>query len=192
MKTKAIITSVCVLVSLLAISIGAAFGQATDGQSVFHFGGGFAKAMVDDAHGGMVGARVFAGKMLTNNLCLGLMAGYDVVSYKKVGELHERLAVIPFQANITYFMNLGAMVQFYASLGGGAYRTLPHLGGKAVGNIDTAVTRPGGSVAVGLDYWFLLTTGVGFTFEYHMFSTPNGGNMFKYFVARVDYCLIKF
>jgi hypothetical protein len=192
LKTKAIITSAGVLFSLLVISTGAVFGQATDGQSVFHFGGGFAKAMVDDAQGGMIGARVSAGKMLTNNLCLGFMAGYDVVSYKKVDELHERLTVIPFQVNFTYFMNVGAMMQFYTSLGGGIYRTLPHLGGKAVGDIATAVTRPGGSVAIGFDYWFLLTTGVGFTFEYHMFDTPDDGSMFKYFVARVDYCLIKF
>lgn len=192
MKTKAIISSVGVLIFLLAISTGVAFGQATDGQSVFHFGGGFAKAMADSTEGGMVGVRVFAGKMLTNNLCLGLSAGYDVVSYKKVEGLHERLAVIPFQANIVYFMNIGSMMQLYTSLGGGVYRTLPHLGGSAIGNIDKAVTRPGGSIAIGLDYWFLLTTGIGFNFEYHMFDTPDGGDMFKYFVVRVDYCLIKF
>lgn len=192
MKSKAIITSVGILALLLAISTGAAFAQATDGQSVFHFGGGFAKTSADSAAGGLVGARVFAGKMLTNNLCLGLSAGYDVVSYEKVGELHERLAVIPFQANLVYFVNVGAMMQLYASLGGGVYRTLPHLGGKAIGAIDEAVTRPGGSVAIGLDYWFLLTTGIGFNFEYHMFTTPDDGDMFQYFVARVDYCLIKF
>jgi len=192
LKTKAIISSIGVLACLLAITAGTAFGQATGGQSVFHFGGGYAKAIVDDAGGGMVGARIFAGKMLTNNLCLGITAGYDVVSYKKVGDMHERLAIIPFQANATFFMNIGTMMQLYASLGGGAYRTLPHLGGRAVGNIDKAVTMPGGSIAIGFDYWFLLTTGIGFTFEYHMFATPDGGDMFKYFVARVDYCLIKF
>ena len=155
-------------------------------------GGGFAKAMVDDAGGGMLGVRVYGGKMLTNNICLGISAGYDVVSYEKKEELHERLAIIPFQANITYFMNVGSMMQLYASLGGGVYRTLPHLGGESIGDVDKTVTRPGGSVAIGLDYWFLLTTGVGFNFEYHMFDTPDGGSMFKYFVARIDYYLIKF
>jgi hypothetical protein len=171
---------------------GTALGQATDDQSVFHFGGGFAKAQVDSAQGGFIGARIYGGKMLNNNICLGLSAGYDVVSFKKEGELYERLGVIPFLAHVTYFANVGTMMQAYLQLGGGVYRTLPHLGGGAVGSIDKAVTRPGGSVAVGFDYWFLLTTGIGFTFEYHMFTTPDDGDMFKYFAARVDYCLIKF
>lgn len=192
MKSKAIITSIGVLFSLLVITSGATFGQATVGQGVFHFGGGYAKAQVDNAKSGMIGARVFAGKMLTNNLSIGFSAAYDIVSYKKTGDLHARLAVIPFRLEATYFINIGPMMQIYTSLGGGAYRTLPHLGGDHVGYIKTAVTRGGGSVAIGFDYWFLLTTGVGFTFEYHMFDVPEKSDMFKYFVARVDYCLIKF
>ncbi len=192
MKIKATITGIVALSLLLVITTGTAFGQATVGQGVFHFGGGFTKAQVENAKGGMVGARVFAGKMLTNNLSLGFSAAYDIVSYKKVGDLHARLAIIPLRIEATYFINIGPMMQLYTSLGGGAYRTLPHLGGDHVGYIDKAVTRGGGSVAVGFDYWFLLTTGVGFTFEYHIFDTPGDADMFKYFAARVDYCLIKF
>lgn len=192
MKSKDIITSIGVLLSLLVITTGTTFGQATVGQGVFHFGGGFAKAQVENAKGGMIGARVFAGKMLTNNLSLGFSAAYDVVSYKKVGDLHARLAIIPFRLETTYFINIGPMMQLYTSLGAGVYRTLPHLGGDHVGYIEKAVTRGGGSAAIGFDYWFLLTTGVGFTFEYHMFDTPGDKDMFKYFVARIDYCLIKF
>ena len=194
MKAKAIVTHLGVLFFLLTIMTAAVLAQATDDQSVYHFGGGFVKAHVDDARSGFFGARVYGGKMLTNHICLGLSAGYDVVSYHKDEDtkLHERLAVIPFQAHVTYFVNVGAMMQVYFQFGGGAYRTLPHLGGESIGTIDKAVTRPGGSVAIGLDYWFLLTTGVGFTFEYHTFDPPGEGGLFKYFAARVDYCLIKF
>lgn len=190
MKTKAILSGVGLL--LFLVMTGTAYGQATVGQGVFHFGGAFTKAMVDNASMGFVGLDVSAGKMITNSLCLGVASGYDVVSYNKSGEFYERLAIIPIQVKVTQFINIGSMLQLYISAGGGAYRALPHLTGNEIGNIGEATTQPGFSLCVGLDYWFLIATGVGFAFEYHMFTTPDDGDMFKYFAARVDYCLIKF
>jgi hypothetical protein len=192
LKAKSLLKGIGVLCSLLAIATAPVLGQVTDGQSVFLLGGGFAKATVENAKGGFVGAQILGGKMLTNNLCLAISVAYDVVSYHKTGEFFSRLAVIPMEFEAAYFVNVGPMMQLYGSVGAGAYRTLPHLGGESIGNIDGTDIRAGGSVTVGFDYWFLLTTGVGFSFEYHLFDTPDGGDMFKYFVARVDYCLIKF
>ena len=59
-------------------------------------------------------------------------------------------------------------------------------------DLGMAEQKIGGSLGVGFDYWFLLTTGVSFEFEYHMFTVPSGGTMFKYWQVRVDYGIIKF
>lgn len=167
---------------------GIAAGQATKGQYVADFGAAYAKALDSDAKSGFVGIDLFAGKMITNNICLGLGAGAYIISYEKVGDLHSRLAVIPLLVKAKYFVNLGPILQAYVSAGAGAYQVSPHLI-EPIGDIYNSMTQPGGTVGVGIDYWFLLLQGVGFSVEYHMFSTDV--DPFSYFVARVEYCFIK-
>ncbi|UCF05272.1 MAG: hypothetical protein JSV33_15365 [bacterium] len=197
MKTKVIIF-VGGAFFLFSIGLaGTAYGQVTDGQFVLHMGAAYAKTTEKNAGSGFVGFDLYAGKMLTNSLCVGFGVGYDIVSYNSEGGLKERLAIIPFQAKVLYFINLSQMMQLYVSLGGGAYRAIPHLSREAqsedwkIGDIAYTTTQPGGSVGIGLDYWFLLVNGVGFAFEYHLFSTDSE-NFFTYFTARVDYTLIRF
>lgn len=188
---------------IFSISLtGSAWAQANSGKAVIHFGGSYNKAMITDAQSGFFGIDVYAGKMLTNTLCGGFSSGYDIVHYHSydfndivTGEptkFTERIAVIPVLAKAKYYVTLSPMVQIYGGLAAGAYKVIPTLGGLEVGDIKESSIRPGGSVSIGLDYWFLLTTGVGFEFEYHMFSTPDGGDLFKYWSLRVDYSLIKF
>ncbi|MCK4236429.1 MAG: hypothetical protein KAX38_04870 [Candidatus Krumholzibacteria bacterium] len=192
MNRKVILSGIG-LVFLLCITItGTVYGQATAKQNVIHLGAAYTQALVDNAQAGFVGLNMFFGKMLTNNICLGISTGYDIVSFRSVGDMKERVAVAPLQIKAKCYMNLGPMLQLYASAAGGAYRVIPHLGTEKIGTLGGyTTTQPGGSVGIGLDYWFLLTTGVGFELEYHTFTT-DGDDMFSYFAARVDYCLIKF
>ena len=201
MKTRSLLT--CLLLfsfGCLALT-GTAFAQANSGKAVIHLGASYSQSLVDDAGGGFFGLDAFAGKMFTNELCLGFTAGYDIIHNESVdvidevtnepGTFNERLAVIPFLLKAKYYFTLSPMVQMYAGAGGGVYRTVPSLGGGEIGTIRTAANCPGGAVSVGLDYWFLLTTGVGFEFEYHMFNVPDG-DMYSYWQVRVDYGIIKF
>jgi hypothetical protein len=165
-------------------------GQATDGQFVADFGVAYTKATAEEAQAGFVGLDIFAGKMLTNNICLGLSAGVDIASYEKVGDYHSRLIIIPVLAKAKYYLTLGPMIQVYVSAGGGAYIASPHTI-TPIGSIEESSTTMGGSVGLGIDYWFLLLQGVGFSFEYHMFDTE-GGDLFKYYAARIEYSIIKF
>ncbi len=193
MKGKTVIAGILITFSLMILTAGQAFSQATVDQGVIHFGASFNKAFVDDVESPFAGADVFVGKMFTNNLFFGFSSGYDVVSFNKSGDLYERFGVVPVLVKAAYFKKLSRMLQFYVSAGGGLYRTLPHLGGSTVGGISEASTEFGGSISVGLDYWFLLTTGVGFSVEYHTFNNPvDDIRTFQYLSARIDYCLIKF
>ena len=191
MKTKAILSLSGILVLFCLVLTGPAHGQATDGQFVIHMGAAYAKTTEENADSGFFGIDIFAGKMITNNICIGVGVGYDIAHYSGKGDLKERLALIPMTAKALYFVNFGPMLQMYVSAAGGVYRAMPHLAGGKIGDIGYTTNQPGGSVGIGLDYWFLLTTGVGFGFEYHTFKT-DGDDLFSYFTARVDYTLIKF
>ncbi len=193
MKTiKAISIAGIALVCIFAFS-SVTMAQATADKGVLHFGGSFNQPFVDDADSGFLGGDIFVGKMFTNELCVGFRAGYDIVSFQRYSNgFNKYLGVIPFQVRAKYYTSLSQMVQMYGSLGAGIFRTQPHLGGEEVGTVSSSEYCPGGSVSVGLDYWFLLMTGVGFELEYNMFKVPDGGDMFSYVSARVSYCTIKF
>lgn len=177
-------------------------GQANSGKAVIYIGGSYNKATADDAQNGFFGVDMFAGKMITNNLCLGACFGYDIVHYYKYtvssapdkggGDFTERLSVIPVLFKARYYFSINRMMQFNVHAGVGVYNTISKLGGNSVGGISGNETRPGGSIGIAFDYWFLLTTGVTFEFEYHAFTIPSGGTVFKFWQARVDYGIIKF
>ena len=194
---RSIVTGVAAALLLFAAATTPAYGQATaggavEGRSVFHFAGAFTKANVDNAESGFVGGSFFAGKMISHNIALGVSACYDIVSYNKTDSgNYERLAIIPAQLKAIYFLRLNEMMQIYTAVGGGIYRAVPHLGVDPVGDIRTKETRPGGSVTIGFDYWFLLTSGVNFELEYHAFP-PDDGDLFTYFAAKVGYSIVRF
>ncbi|MBN1164657.1 MAG: outer membrane beta-barrel protein [Candidatus Krumholzibacteriota bacterium] len=198
MRMKNVISGVVLLLFCLTAAT-AAHGQANANKAVFHFGAGYYQAQVDNAETGFFGADLYAGKMITNSLCLGLACGYNIVHYysydvinSRTGETQsfsEKLSIIPILAKAKYYFTISPMVQMYGGLGAGYYRSIPALGDHPVGGIKESLTHAGGSVSIGLDYWFLLTTGVGFEFEYHIFGKEDH---FKYWALRVDYCLIKF
>ncbi len=196
---------------------GTAFGQANSNKAVIHLGGSYNKALVDDTGAGFFGMDLYVGKMITNELCLGFSVGYDLVVYdtpeeelSKTDPFKESLGVIPFTVKAKYYFTFSQMVQAYVSAGAGVYRANPSLGGRpiesppevgTIGEIRSSGNCMGGSIGIGLDYWFLLTTGIGFEIEYHMFRVPYDkyewfkipdGKNFGYFQARVNYCLIKF
>lgn len=201
MNTKTMLSGIFLFMFVCLSISGAAYGQANSGKAVLHFGANFSKSQVDDAGSGFFGGDLFAGKMITNNICLGFFAGYDIIHNESIDMIDEitqdnvtfkeRLAVIPFQVKAKYYFTLSPMLQMYGGVGGGVYRAIPSLGGNSIGTIRSACNSPGGSVSLGIDYWFLLTTGVGFEFEYHMFNVPEG-DLYKYWQVRVDYSLIKF
>jgi hypothetical protein len=178
-----------------------AMGQANAGKGVIYIGGSFNMADVEDSQNGFFGLDFQAAKMLNNNISLGFQAGLDFVHYYKYtvsssieeggGEYTERLAVLPVLLKARYYHSFSRMLQMNVALGGGVYNTISRLGGNSVGSISGNGTEFGGSISVGLDYWFLLTTGVSFEFEYHGFTTPKD-NLFRYWQVRVDYGIIKF
>ena len=177
-------------------------GQANAGKAVIYIGGSYNRAQVDGAENGFFGLDFSAAKMMNSNISLGAQFGFDVVHYYKYtvpssadeggGDYTERLAVVPILLKGRYYLSLNQMMQLNFSLGAGVYNTISRLGGATVGGISGNVTEIGGSIGVGFDYWFLLVTGVSFEFEYHMFTVPSGGTMFKYWQVRVDYGIIKF
>jgi hypothetical protein len=177
-------------------------GQANSGKAVIYIGGSYNKALPDGAENGFFGGDIFAGKMLNDKLCLGVQAGYDVVHYYKYtttssseeggGDFTERLAVLPALLKARYYHSFNRMMQLNLQLGVGVYSTIANLGGGRVGGVDGNMTRFGGSLGIGFDYWFLLTTGVSFEFEYHAFTTPDDYGTFDYWQVRVDYSIIKF
>lgn len=201
MKTRSLLSGALLTIFIVLSMTGAAFAQANSGKAVIHLGASYSQSLVDDAEAGFFGVDLFAGKMISNELCLGFHIGYDIVhnhstnhfdpSVNDSVSFRERLGVVPFLAKAKYYFTLSPMVQVYVGAGAGVYRAVPSLGGNEVGTIKTAANCPGGAISIGLDYWFLLTAGVGFEFEYHMFSVPDG-DMYSYYQIRVDYGIIKF
>ncbi len=202
MESRKLVSRALILSLAVLLFAAPVLGQANKGKGVIYVGGSFNKAMVDDAQNGFFGIDVFAGGMLNNSFCLGVAAGYDVVHYYKYtvsssteqggGDFTERLAVLPILLKGRYYFTFNRMMQLNVSAAAGVYNTISRLGGNSVGGIGGNETEVGGSLGVGFDYWFLLTTGVSFEFEYHMFTTPGYNTMFKFWQARVDYSIIKF
>jgi len=191
------------LLSLAALLFAVpVLGQANAGKAVVYIGGSLNKALPDGAENGFVGLDMFAGKMITNNLCLGAFFGYDVVHYYKYtvtsspeeggGDFTQRLSIIPILFKARYYYSISPMMQVHAQAGIGAYNTIAVLGGDHIGGVYKNDLRPGGSIGIGFDYWFLLTTGVTFEFEYHAFTTDADAGTFDYIQFRVDYSIIKF
>ncbi len=207
LRKKSFIRGISLFLFLCLAMTGTAFAQANSNKAVIHLGGSYNKSLVDDTGAGFFGLDIYVGKMITNELCLGFSIGYDVVVYDTPAEellkeepFKEMLGVIPFTLKAKYYLTFSQMVQAYVSAGAGVYRAAPSLGGRpipsppevgTIGSIRGSGNCPGGSIGVGLDYWFLLTTGIGFELEYHMFKVPDGDN-FSYVQARVNYCMIKF
>lgn len=207
LKKKSCIQGISLFLFLCLALTGTAFGQANSNKAVIHFGASYNTPFADDTGTGFFGLDIYAGKMITNELCLGFAIGYDIVHYDTPAEelekdepFKERLGVVPLTFKAKYYFTFSQMIQAYVSAGAGVYRTAPSVGGRpipsppevgTIGTIKSAANCPGGSIGIGLDYWFLLTTGIGFEIEYHMFKVPDGDN-FGYLQARVDYSLIKF
>jgi hypothetical protein len=173
-----------------AVFSGAALGQAVQKQYVADFGLAFTQATVTKAQMGLVGLDISTGKMLTNSLSVGLAIGYDIVSYQKENEIYERLSVIPILAKAKYYFTIAPLMQVHASVAGGAYQMVPHLGVDPVGGITRSEIHPGGSLGVGFDYWFLGRQGIGGEFEYNFFDS-GAEDMFSYFALRLNYSIIK-
>ena len=167
-----------------------ALGQATKNQYVADFGAAFTQATVTKARGGFVGLDLQAGKMLTSNISLGLATGCDVVSLRKIGDVYERLSIIPVLAKAKMYFTIAPMMQLYASAAGGVYQSVPHLNTEPIGEIWNADASPGGSLGIGFNYWLLGTQGLGAEFEYNFFD-GGGENMFSYFAVRLNYSIIK-
>lgn len=202
MKSRKLVSRVLLLslaVMLFAVPV---LGQANSGKAVIYIGGSYNKAFPDGAQNGFFGIDMFAGKMITNNLCLGSSIGFDIVHYYKYtvtsspdrggGDYTEWLSVIPVLFKARYYFSINRMMQVNVYAGAGVYSTISHLGGNSVGGISGNEHRPGGSIGIAFDYWFILTTGVSFEFEYHAFTTPDDGGTFDYWQFRVDYGIIKF
>jgi len=180
------------LVIVLAVLVPALVSaQAQKGQFIIDNGIGFHQATVTRAQMGLVGFDLQGGKMITPNLLVGIMAGFDVVSFEKVGDHYKRFGVIPLLLKAKYFFNIGPRFQLHASVAGGMYTTVPHVGAEPIGSIWYATHKPGGSVGMGIDFWYLLIQGVGAEFEYHFFPSDED-EMFSYFSLRVNYSIIKF
>ena len=167
--TRAILLSLAALLFAMP-----AFGQANSGKAVIYIGGSYNQAIAEGAENGFFGIDFFAGKMMTNNICLGTSFGFDVVHLYKYtvdssadeggGDYTERLSVVPILIKGRYYYSLSTMMQINVAAGAGVYNTISRLGGSSVGGISGNETEFGGSLGVGFDYWFLLTTGVSFEF----------------------------
>ena len=202
MESRKLVSRVLLLSLAVLVFAVPVLGQANKDKAVVYIGGSLSKALPDGAENGFIGLDMFAGKMITNNLCIGFSSGYDIVhryTYTPIssvegggGDFTESLAVIPALVRAKYYFTLSPMLQVYAQAGGGAYATIAKLGGNKVGDIRSNCVSPGFTVGAGIDYWFLLLNGVGFEFDYTMFKVPDGGDWFKYWSVRVDYGILKF
>ncbi len=191
MKKKNAILGVSLLLIICSISTGTAFGQAQENYVVYNLGGGFTQATVVDARRGFLGFNMFCGKMLTDYLCVGISASCDINSYRDIDDNNERMTVIPLLARLRLYYTTGELLQMYATVGAGVYNAVPHVNIHPIGDIWNSTIQPGGSIGFGVEYWFLLTMGVGLEFEYHMFPTEED-SMFSYFAARLNYTFIRF
>ncbi len=196
MKAKNFISGVSLFLLLCLAATGTAYGQANSNKAVFHFGGAYSSSIHKDLGTGFFGIDLYTGKMFTNTLCLGFATGYDIIHNQNFDTGNETfkdmLGVIPFTIKAKYYFTFTQMVQAYVSAGSGVYRVLPSFQeSESLATVRTAANCPGISIGLGLDYWFLLTTGIGFEVEYHMFRVPEGDDI-GYWQARVNYSLIKF
>jgi hypothetical protein len=191
LNRKNVTKGVVLLLFCCLVLPGLARGQASKGQFVVDLGVAYTQATADDAASGLVGLDIAAGKMLNNSIYLGFGTGADVVSYENIDDYHSRLVVFPLIVKARYYITFNRMLQAHVSLAGGAYRVSPHLASGPIGGVKYSMTQPGGSVGIGIDYYFLLTTGVTFELEYHMFNTDYD-DMFGFFAVRVNYSVIKF
>jgi len=188
---KSLFASTIITVGLIIFLTGSGYTQAQKDQFVIYTGAGFNQATVTKTQTGFVGLDIQGYKMLTPNLAVGFFAGYDVVSYKKIGSYHERLTVMPILLKARYTFTLGSRFQLHTSLAGGVYTVSPHISEYPIGDISYSTHKPGGSFAVGFDFWYLLIQGIGGEFEYHFFPTDEG-TIFSYFSLRFNYSLLKF
>ncbi len=202
MESRKLVSRVLLLSLAVLVFAVPVLGQANSGKAVVYIGGSFSKALPDGAENGFFGLDLFAGKMVTNNLCLGAHFGFDIVHYYKYtvsssaeeggGDYTQRLSIIPILFKARYYHSFSTMFQVHAQVGSGVYHTIARLGGDCVGGICGNDLRPGGSIGIGFDYWFLLTTGVTFELEYHAMTTDGDAGTFDYVQFRVDYSIIKF
>ena len=188
-KLKTISAASALLACCVALS-GTASGQAVQKQYVADFGAAFTQATVTKAQSGLFGLDISMGKMLTNNLSVGLALGYDVVSFQKVEGIYQRFAIFPILAKAKYYFTIAPLMQLHASAAGGMYQMVPHLGVDPVGGVWSAQTKPGGSVGIGFDYWRFGTSGLGAEFEYN-FIDSGTEDLFSYFAFRVNYSIFK-
>ncbi len=192
LKSISIVGAGALLVAALS---AAACAQPIQNQYVADFGAAFTQATVRKAQTGFAGIDIQVGKMLTNNISVGLSTGYDVCSFRSLtyegGEsIYERLGVIPILAKIRFGFAIAPLTQVYASVAGGAYQTVPHLSTTPIGGVWQSGIHPGAAGAVGFNYFFRGMQGLGAEFEYHFFDS-DGDELFSYFAVRLNYTLIK-
>lgn len=194
MKTNNALSIAGITIILLLAFSGSVMAQASAPRNLVHFGGTFNIPMgIEDADNPSFGGNIFVGKMINRNLCVGLKSGFDIISMQKTtGNFYKYLGVIPFTLQVKYLYNYSRMFKLYGAASAGVYRTQVHLGGLKVGSVNSSANCPGGSVSVGVDYWFLLTNGVGAELEYNMFKVPEDGDFNGYLTIKVNYCRISF
>jgi hypothetical protein len=178
------------LVLCCAVFSGAVSAQPAPKQYVADFGAAFTQATVTKAQMGMLGLDLSVGKMIIDGLSVGIAVGHDVVSYRKNGEIHERLAIVPILAKAKYYYTIVPSMSVHASVAGGGYQTIPHLGTDEIGGVSRAEIKPGGGIGLGFDYWLFGSHGLGVEFEYHFIDT-GGEDLFSYCAARLNYSIIK-
>ena len=192
MNLKRIVAISCVFLLCSIAAAGAGNCQPMAKQLVADFGGAFTQATVTKAQLGFVGLDLQTGRMLTNNISVGLAAGYDIVSFQKVAGIYERLAVVPILAKARYYLTIAPLMQLHASVAAGVYQSVPHLSVNPIGGVWDADIRPGGAAAIGFDYWFLGTKGLGAELEYNFFDSGSSkSSLFSYFAVRVNFSIIK-
>ncbi|MBD3178864.1 MAG: outer membrane beta-barrel protein [Candidatus Latescibacteria bacterium] len=194
MKTNNALSIAGITVIFLLAFSGAVMAQASAPKNLVHFGGTFNVPIgVEDSDNPSFGGNIFVGKMFNRNLCVGFKAGFDIISMQKTPtNFYKYLGVIPFALEAKYLVNMSRMFKVYGAASAGVYRTQVHLGGQKVGSVTSSANCPGGSISVGVDYWFLLTNGVGAELEYNMFKVPDGGDFNSYLTLKVNYCRISF
>jgi hypothetical protein len=181
---------VAIFVVFSCVLTTAAFGQTMQKQYVADFGAAFTQATVTKARMGLIGLDLQVAKMVTSNIAVGLSTGMDVVSFRKVDGIYERLGIVPILLKARYYFTVAPLMQVYVSAAGGAYQSLPHLSVDPIGHIWNSEADFGGAGAIGFNYWFLGTQGIGAEFEYNFFDS-GGESLFSYFAVRLNYSLIK-
>lgn len=192
MNAKRFVALSVVVCSCLVAAAGTGVCQPMAKQAVIEIGAAFSQATVTKAQMGFLGIDIQTGRMLTNGLSVGVATGCDIVSLQKVGGIYERFSVVPILAKAKYYLNVAPLMQVHASVGAGAYQTLPHLNIEPIGGMWNADLRPGGAIGVGFDYWFLGSKGLTAEFEYNFFHTGvEESSIFSYFGVRLSFGMVK-